>query len=129
MPQVNVRLTDESIAIVRAHQVTLESNSFTEAINDIIANSSKMNEEQLRGYVDRQDKLNVILLSLLGSKVEIDDEVKLIKKPNGRKAKKVMIEGKLFNSVKEASLQLGLSQSAISQLTKTKPLTHFYINA
>lgn len=127
MPQVNVRLTDENISIINTHREKLESHSFTEAINDLIANSSKMNEEQLRNYVERQDKLNGLILSLLESAKE-GEEVKLIRKPDGRKAKKVMIEGKLFNSVKEASLELGLSQSAISQLTKSKPLTHFYIN-
>lgn len=127
MPQVNVRLTDENISIINTHREKLESHSFTEAINDLIANSSKMNEEQLRSYVERQDKLNGLILSLLESAKE-GEKVKLIRKPDGRKAKKVMIEGKLFNSVKEASLELGLSQSAISQLTKSKPLTHFYIN-
>ena len=127
MPQVNVRLTDENISIINTHREKLESHSFTEAINNLIANSSKMNEEQLRSYVERQDKLNGLILSLLESAKE-GEEVKLKRKPNGRKAKKVMIEGKLFNSVKEASLELGLSQSAISQLTKSKPLTHFYIN-
>ena len=128
MPQVNVRLTDESVSIVNAHKEKIGAKSFTDAINDLIVNATKMNEEQMRTFVEGQDKLNAKLLSLLeGLREEVD--IESTARPIARQVRKICIEGKVYGSVSEASSILGLSQSDICHLIKIRPHTHFYTNA
>ncbi len=125
MTQTNVRLTASSIAIVEQYKKEKGLVSFTQAINEVIANSQKLAEDVAGSYVKTQHELNVKILAML--EAGEGETVPLVVKPNGRRPKKISIRGVVYDSVKEASLKLGISQPAISQATINHPDTCFYI--